>query len=110
MIYTTKKRRIFDKYSICHFIDADKQVIVYERGSLSFAANFSPNNSYEGYYMTVPTSGKYKIVLSTDKEEFGGFGRISEEYEYRAEKHGDGQYKIRIYLPARTALCVAKSK
>lgn len=110
MIATSKKRKIFDKAPVCRFIDADKQVLVYERGSLTCAVNFSPNNSYEGYYITVPTSGKYKVVFSTDREEFGGFGRVSEEYEYKAEKDPAGGYKIRVYLPARTALCVAKSK
>ena len=110
MISTSKKRKIFDKYPICRFIDADKQVLVYERGSLTCAVNFSPSNSYEGYYVIVPTSGRYKVVFSTDRSEFGGYGRISEDYEYVAEKYGDGEYKIRVYLPARTALCVAKCK
>ena len=48
--------------------------------------------------------------MSTDREEFGGHGRISEEYVYTSSKHPDGKYKLQIYLPARTGLVLEKLK
>ena len=109
MIGFAKKSRIFKKAPKCKFIDANAQVLVYERGGKTFAVNFSPSNSYEGYYIEVGGKGDYKVILSTDESRFGGFDRISTEYIYKSEKQPDGKYRIRIYLPARTALCVGNA-
>lgn len=108
MIGFAKKNRIFAKYPKCLFIDANAQVLVYERAGKVFAVNFSPSNSYEGYYIEVKGRGDYRTILSTDEARFGGFDRISKEHIYKAEKQPDGKYRIRIYLPARTALCIGK--
>ena len=108
MIGFAKKSRLFRKYPKCLFIDANAQVLVYERAGKVFAINFSPSNSYEGYYVEVGGRGNYRVVLSTDEKRFGGFDRISTDYVYKAEKQPDGKYRIRVYLPARTALCIAK--
>ena len=53
--------------SKCLFIDAEKQVIVYERGGLVFAFNFRPVNSYEDYYLDVNTVGKYKVDVMKER-------------------------------------------
>ena len=90
------------------YIDNDKQVLVYERAGYVFAINFSPSNHYRGYWMTVPEKGKYQVVMSTDDLDFGGFGRISKEQIYVANKLVDGTTKLQIYIPARTALCMKK--
>ena len=99
---------MYEKPPRCTFIDAHKQVLVYGRGGCTFVLNFNPTNSYEGYFVTVPAAGRYRVILSTDAETFGGFGRISETYEYEAGKHPDGLFKLPIYLPARTGLCLKK--
>ena len=109
MLALTKKKKLFRKDPQGLFIDANCQVLVYERGGVTFALNFSPSNAYEGYYMSVPARGKYRVALSTDAKEFGGWDRIDEEYVYTAEKHPDG-YKVRIYLPPRTGVCLVKTK
>ena len=108
MIALSKEQGVFARAAECLFIDEYAQVIVYKRGKAVFAFNFSPSNHYTDYYITVPTAGKYRVVFSTDEKEFGGFDRISKEYVYTAEKHPDGKYKFRIYMPARTALCIKK--
>ena len=89
-------------------IDADAQVLVYERGGAVFAVNLSPDRSYEGYTLKVPTKGKYKVALSSDDAEFGGYDRISKEYIYTSEKN-DGVNTVKVYLPARSALCLLKT-
>ena len=44
------------------------------------------------------------------KKKFGGKDRISKTYIYTAEPDARGTPKLRIYLPARTALCLRKIK
>ena len=110
MIGIAKEKDFFRTDASCLFIDADCQVLTYERNKTVFCFNFSPKNAYEGYWLTVPTIGKYKVVFSTDRSEFGGFDRISEEYIYTAKRHPDGKAKLQIYIPARTAFCIEKVK
>ena len=108
MLSILRRKTFFKKAPNCLFIDANCQVLTYERGGLTFALNFSPTQSYEGYWLTVPSEGEYRVMLSSDAQSFGGYDRISETYVYTASKHPDGLYKIQIYLPARTALCLRK--
>ena len=92
------------------FIDGDKQILIYERGGLVFAMNFNPSQSFDGYYMAVPQEGDYRVLLSSDSTQFGGWDRISEKQVYHASIHPDGKPKLQIYLPARTGLCLGKIK
>ena len=108
MVELCRSKPLYEKAPRSLFIDADKQVLVYERGGLIFALNFSPSGYYTDYMMTVPSAGKYRVLLSTDEGRFGGWDRISEEYIYQAKKQPDGTYKFPIYLPARCGLCMAK--
>ncbi len=110
MLQLATESKIFSKSPQCIFIDAQKQVLVYERNKQIFAFNFSPTNSYEGYYITVPGAGDYEVALSTDEKRFGGWDRISKECFYSATKQRDGQSRLQIYLPARTAVCLTKCK
>jgi len=110
MIALLQSQRFFRNPPRCLFLDAEKQVIVYARDGLVFAINFSPKNSYEGYYLPVLSSGQYSVALSSDSEVFGGAGRVSESYVYRAKKDVDGVSKFQIYLPARCGICLKKIK
>ena len=106
----SKENKVFKKKPKVLFIGNDDKVINYERAGLVFAFNFHPTNSYEGYWITVPSVGNYKVIMSTDDSVFGGHDRISKEYIYKAEKQADKKAKIQIYLPARTAICLIKLK
>jgi 1,4-alpha-glucan branching enzyme len=110
MIRTLQKRGLFSAKPECIFIDAHKQVLVYKRKNMIFALNFHPTQSYEGYYIKVPTAGKYRVLLSTDSKEFGGWNRISEEYRYSAQCHADGSRTVQVYLPARSGLCLIRTR
>ncbi len=110
MIALSKRHRLFSNAPKVLFIDAYAKILIWERGGLIFAFNFDPVTSYEGYYLTVPEAGAYRVILSTDREAYGGFGRIDENYVYYAERHPDGACKFPIYIPARTGLCIQKIK
>ena len=108
MVEFAKKNKIFRKAPKALQIDENNQVMVFERGGVVFAFNFSPSNAYVDYKIKVP-KGNYRVTLSSDESKFGGFDRISTEYIYEAKKCKGG-YEFPIYLPARTAICLAKVK
>jgi 1,4-alpha-glucan branching enzyme len=91
-------------------IDNQNQVIVFKRKNLIFAFNFSPDTSHLSYFIPTQEKGDYKVSFSTDRDIYGGFGRISEDYLYSAYETKQGLYGFEIYIPARTALCVKKVK
>lgn len=88
------------EYQYIHQADC---VISYVRNDTVFIYNFSPTVSYEGYGVPAP-DGSYRIVLSSDSEDFGGAARIDTSCEYDAR---DSQAKV--YIPARTAIVLQKS-
>ena len=108
MVSLAKEHDLFADAPHCLFIDADCKVLNYCRGDVVFALNFSPDGYYEDYYVTVPKSGKYRVIMSSDEQRFGGLGRIDGEYVYKSEKQPDGAHKIRMYLPARCGACIVK--
>ena len=110
MIALAGENGVFSKSPNALFIDDGCKVLTYERGGNVFAFNFHPSNCYESYWLTVPTEGKYRVVLSTDDKKFGGWDRISKEYVYTAKKDADGKAKLQIFLPPRTAFCMKKVK
>ena len=89
--------------------DSDK-VIVYERANKVFMFNFHPTNSYVSYRIGTNQPGTYKIILNTDRSEYGGHGLIDESkttfFTTDLEWNGRKNY-IEVYLPARTGLVLA---
>ncbi|KIH94990.1 1,4-alpha-glucan branching enzyme [Sporothrix brasiliensis 5110] len=61
--------------------ESDK-VIVFERAGLLFIFNFHPSSSFSDYRVGVEQAGTYKIVLSSDDEQFGGHKRINHETRF----------------------------
>ncbi len=110
MVGTAKARRIMGKEPVSLYIDEPAQVLVYERGGLLFALNFSPNSSYESYFVRTPGLGKYEPILSTDEERFGGWDRIAMDMTYKAERTTDMGTGFKLYLPARTAVVLGKKR
>ena len=110
MLSLSQEKKIFRRAPRGLRIDDGAQVLAYERGGVVFAFNFSPSNAYVDCELPVPAMGRYQVVLSTDEGRFGGWDRISKEYVYTAERGADKTPRIRIYLPARTALCMTKLK
>lgn len=55
--------------------EVDK-TIVFERAGLLFIFNFHPTESFTDYRVGVDVDGEYKIVLSTDDKQYGGFENV----------------------------------
>lgn len=91
----------------------DDQVLAFRRGPLVFVFNFNPSKSFTDYGILAP-AGKYKPVLSTDAPIFGGYGNIDMRVEHLTQP--DPLYApvakewLRLYLPARSALVLRRSR
>ncbi len=89
------------------------QILAFFRGDLLFVFNFSPTNSYTDYGFIVPQGG-YDVVLNTDSSLYGGNDLADDSirhftnYDPIYEKDGKGWLKL--YIPARSAVVLRKSK
>lgn len=73
------------------------------RNNLLFVLNMTPM-TWENYQISVPAKKKYKLVLNSDEERFGGSGhRIPEVVEAKAKPLCGRKYSISIDLAPYTA-------
>ncbi|KJR87369.1 1,4-alpha-glucan branching enzyme [Sporothrix schenckii 1099-18] len=88
--------------------ESDK-VIVFERAGLLFIFNFHPSSSFSDYRVGVEQAGTYKIVLSSDDEQFGGHKRINHETRFFTTpmKWNERSNWTHVYAPSRTAIVLA---
>ncbi|RAL48012.1 hypothetical protein DM860_016213 [Cuscuta australis] len=86
--------------------DKGDQVIVFERGDLVLVFNFHWTNSYSDYRIGCSKPGKYKVVLDSESELFGGFGRIHHAAEFFTHEgyYDDRPRSFMVYAPSRTAV------
>lgn len=108
MIGMFKKENVLSKPSLSLWIGQKEKTIIYSKGRLIFAFNYNPTESFTGYFIPVNEPGDYKVILSTDDGNFGGFERIDKLYRYKAEQHENGKLGFYCYLPSRTALVLKK--
>jgi len=85
-------------------------VIVFERSDLVFIFSFNSCKSFTDYQIGVKRSGRYQIVLDSDRDYFGGHNRVDSSTIFTSfELPIDGRNNsIKIYLPNRTALVLRK--
>lgn len=94
---------------LLHLSESDK-VLVLERGPLMFLFNFHSSCSVSDYPVRVPP-GKYRGILNSDELRFGGQGRITADQAYpllTETRESECVFLLRVYLPCRTALLLAK--
>ena len=108
MISLLKKERLLSKRAENRWMHNDDKVIIYEKGNIVFAFNFSPTQSFEDYFVPVASEGTYEVVLSSDDKKFGGFDRVDTVYRYTAKPTADGRIGFNCYLPSRTATVFKK--
>jgi len=89
--------------------EADK-TIAFERAGLVFAFNFHQDKSFTDYPIGVEVPGEYKIVLDSDWPEFGGHDRRDRSVAAFTldAGHNGRKRSLRLYLPCRTAVILAK--
>jgi len=89
--------------------DEDSKMIVFERGDALYVFNFHPVTAYSDFRVGCKQAGKYKIVLNSDREEFGGWNNVNEKAEFFAnEQQHDGRpASFQVYAPPRTCVVYA---
>lgn len=92
--------------SLKHEVD---KVIAFERNGLLFIFNFHPTQSFTDYRIGVEAAGSYRIVLNTDRKEYGGFDRVDENSRFFTTDMAWNNRKnfIQVYIPSRVALVCA---
>lgn len=88
----------------------DDKVIVFERNELLFIFNFNPRESFQHYRVGIEASGTYKIVLNSDRPEFGGHNRIDESVSFFTTDlpWNNRSNFLQVYIPSRVALIFKK--
>lgn len=88
----------------------DDKVVAYERAGLLFVLNFHPFKSFSDYRVGLDTPGKYKVILDSDAEEFGGHKRIDRTVDHFTlnEPYAGRRHSIKAYIPSRVGLIYAK--
>lgn len=92
------------------WLDQERKIIAYRKNDCIYLFNFHPTESYPDLEIPVHETGRFKVVLDTDEEQFGGFNRIShdETYESQTLQIKPEFTGISIYSPCRTAMVLAK--
>jgi len=88
------------------YIHNDHKIIAFKRGKYLAVFNFHPSDSRADYAIPLDQSGKFTLILDTDREEYSGFQRIHPDqvfYTNPGENHDHGPH-IKTYLPCRSAL------
>jgi len=110
MIMLVKKAKLIDVHEVNWVYDhKENEILAYSRGNHLLVFNFHPTQSFVDYGIPVGAS-KYKVVLDTDEERFGGQNRIDNQMTYYTIPSGGltSQHYLRLYLPARTAIVLEK--
>jgi 1,4-alpha-glucan branching enzyme len=107
MVELAEKARLLEhEWPYKHYEHVADQVLAFERADLLFVFNFNPAHSFEGRRIAC-RSGEYRVVLSTDASQFGGFDRIDTSIDYVAT---GATPELSLYLPARTAVVLARQQ
>ena len=113
MVELAKKNKIMTQGAPENlWIDEKKKIIAFSRGDLLYVFNFHPSESQTNFWLPAHTTGegKYKAIFSTDEVNYGGQGRISEDYEYYTQNNQKRGLGFEIYIPCRTAIVFKKQK
>ena len=124
--YVKELLKIYRKYPACYELDdswagfewmdaddAENSVYSFVRrssagtGSLLFVLNMTPVRR-EGYQVAVPQKKKYKLILNSDEERFGGWGsKVPAEITAKKVPYKNQKFSIEVDLPPYAALVLA---
>ena len=105
MINTIKENKVLFSADAKQInMDPQNKVMIFGKNNLIFIFNFNVANSIFGYKFRAPEKGTYRIILDSDRIEFGGFARVDDSMDYPT----DETQHLNIYLTNRTALVMKK--
>jgi len=91
--------------------EGDK-VVAFERAGVIFVFNFHATKSFADYKIGVEVPGKYKLILDSDEEQYGGHRRLDHKTRWFTFPHGYAgrQNHICVYAPNRVCFALALDK
>jgi 1,4-alpha-glucan branching enzyme len=103
MLAFTKLYNVFNSgFATLLQCDEDNKTIVFSRGRWVAVFNWHAMSSVADYAIPVEEPGKYRLVLSTDDVNYGGFDRLDITTRYFSYDHKKKHY-IKIYNINRSA-------
>ena len=103
MLALVKKHRVLaDRAAQSLWIDQGRKLLAFKRGPLVFLFNFDPERDCVSIPCKQLEPGEYQVVFDSDRPEYGGFGRASEQFSLS----WDGE--MRGCLPCRGAVALMK--
>ena len=101
MLHLLRQNHVFKAQAARQLnVDTENNVLIFERQNLVFIFNFHPDRSIADYAFTPHKTGRFRIVLNSDDEEFGGNGRIDNKVVHHTSDSG----RLSLYITSRTAL------
>ncbi len=108
----SRKYRVMCKRDLQNlWMDPDKAIMAFSKGDLVYVFNFNEYADADNFFLPVNTTGEgeYKMVFTTDRDEFGGFSRADEDQVFKTfENPGRGTGFI-VTVPSLSALVFEKS-
>ncbi|WP_071146548.1 alpha amylase C-terminal domain-containing protein [Bacteroides ihuae] len=114
MLKTIKSVRNFQSTPVQEIWHNDEdQILAYQRKDLVFVFNFNPMKSFTDYGFLV-SPGTYEVVLDTDNSAYGGQGLSDNSVKHFTLPDplyaSENKEWMRLYIPARTAMVLRKTK
>ena len=111
MLHTVKEQKILKPWpAYLNLANEGDKILAFNRGNFLMVFNFHPSASFPDY--GIPAApGKYKIILNSDRSDFGGFDRIDQQQMYFTEPIGgnpNNGHQLKLYIPNRTGLVLKK--
>lgn len=85
-------------YAYNQLMDVGTKTMVYNHADVVFTLNWHPSLSIPDYMIPVPEPGRYRILLSTDDEKYGGQGRNDMSVVHFSFPITDDEGIIRNYI------------
>ena len=103
MVFLLKDSGIYEQFIPDRmYYDERQKVIAFYRNGYLFAFNFHPLMNYAKISVPIHGASDYRLVLSSDDEKYGGFGRSCAEL---CKPHAErGKNCVHITLPSQTAI------
>lgn len=90
------------------WVQQEDMVLAFERGGLIFIFNFNGSRSHRDYEIPI-AAGRYRLILNSDAEAFGGHGRLTpDQIHHTLTVDAKAVPRLSLYLPTRTALVLQR--
>lgn len=110
MIKLLKENDLLNLSAVNRWLHQDDKILIYTKGDFVFIFNLHPSKSFDGYFIPVGEEGEYRVVLSSDDSDFGGYSRVDTSVHYNTFTTPANWIGFKCYLPHRTAIVLKKQE